>query len=429
MEDPHSLLDLVFFSGCNAFDCAAIYGGGACEKILGQWIASRDIPREQLYIVTKGGAGPQSELWAADLKEDRLRDELNKSLERLQCKHVDCYMLHRDDVKKPIKEIVSLMNEFITEGKIISWGVSNWTTKRIQAAIDYASHQGLVAPCVDSPQFSLATPTRSVWPGTSYMSPSRLQWYTPEKNVNIFCWEVLAKGFMAGRWDTTKICEEKKPLDKKAILNQLSEDPDKWRQENLENAYLTKENHGRLERAKKLAEEFDVEVCVIAIAYILAKHPNTFALAGTTSVKNWNKNVQAASIHLTPAQVRFLEGGKSAPQALAEPLQTVDLIWVCLFLLQISGIYSIYDIASYPGLSEQLQMLGVFMAFNGSILLNYGQKSSKCIAYMVLGFLIGYVSLQQWPLFKTSAKVGVTLSLFLAEFSSYNNFSVSKKIF
>ena len=84
--------------------------------------------------MTKGGVGPQSDLWAADLDTDRLRREVQESLNRLGFEYVDLYMLHRDDVKKPISEIVDLMNEFITKGYAKSWGVSNWSTTRIQVS-------------------------------------------------------------------------------------------------------------------------------------------------------------------------------------------------------------------------------------------------------------------------------------------------------
>merc|ERR1719189_2436113 len=112
------------------------------------------------------------------------------------------------------------MNSFINNGWALNWGVSNWTTRRIQEAIEYAKATGQRQPICDSPQFSLAQPSRAVWPGTSYMTPERLRFYTEERKVNVFCWEVLAKGFMAGRWGT-KVVEETKPLDKQQILKQL----------------------------------------------------------------------------------------------------------------------------------------------------------------------------------------------------------------
>merc|ERR1719461_1579335 len=114
---------------------------------------------------------------------------------------------------------------------------------------------------------------------------------------------------MAGRWGT-KVCKETKPLDKQQILKQLEEDPNAWRQTNLENAYLTQDNYDRRCRAEKLAKEMGVELCQISLAWVLAKHPRTFALVGTTNPVNWNKNVSAAGIHLTPEQVSWLESGE-----------------------------------------------------------------------------------------------------------------------
>ena len=62
-EDVHSLLDSVWATGCNAFDCAAIYGGGLCEERMGRWIRSRQLcegpSREELVLITKGGCEGQ----------------------------------------------------------------------------------------------------------------------------------------------------------------------------------------------------------------------------------------------------------------------------------------------------------------------------------------------------------------------------------
>jgi predicted oxidoreductase len=43
MEEPLKFLDSIFNSGCNAFDCAAIYGEGRCEEILGEWVNLRNV--------------------------------------------------------------------------------------------------------------------------------------------------------------------------------------------------------------------------------------------------------------------------------------------------------------------------------------------------------------------------------------------------
>src|SRR5262249_43184220 len=52
---PHAsvMFDDFFERGGNCFDSAYIYGGGRCEKILGQWIKNRNI-REQVVLLSKG---------------------------------------------------------------------------------------------------------------------------------------------------------------------------------------------------------------------------------------------------------------------------------------------------------------------------------------------------------------------------------------
>ena len=38
LEGGFALLDAAFALGCNTFDGAHIYGGGTCERVLGQWM-------------------------------------------------------------------------------------------------------------------------------------------------------------------------------------------------------------------------------------------------------------------------------------------------------------------------------------------------------------------------------------------------------
>jgi len=256
------------------------------------------------------------------------------------------------------------------------------------------------------------------------MTPDRLSFYTEDRQVNVFCWEVLAKGFMAGKWGDNKVCDEKIPLTKEQILQQLAEDPDQWRTTNLENAYLTQQNYERRARAQVLADQKGVELCEIAIAYILAKHPRTFALAGTTSITNWNKNVKAAQIFLSPLEVRFLEGGETTSPVATESLITIDNLWVLLLLLRVVG-GTIFINAAFA--TQHLEWLGLYMAFTAALLYNFGQNSSKCIAYMTLVIFIGYVSISQWQSLKLIAKVFIVASLFLAEFSFIEHFSTIKQ--
>lgn len=54
------LLDDIWATGCNTFDCAGIYGAGVCESLLGRWMKSRRIPRDKMVIISKGGCEGQA---------------------------------------------------------------------------------------------------------------------------------------------------------------------------------------------------------------------------------------------------------------------------------------------------------------------------------------------------------------------------------
>ena len=158
-EAPDALLDEVWGLGCNTFDCAAIYGGGVCESVLGGWLKRRGLTeagtaaREGIVIITKGGCNNQDQLWSANLSPQKLEGDIKGSLERLGLDSVDLFMLHRDDRSMPVSDIVDMMDGFRAKGKYFTcWGVSNWDVDRLRAAIDYAKAAGKAVPVCDSLQ-------------------------------------------------------------------------------------------------------------------------------------------------------------------------------------------------------------------------------------------------------------------------------------
>ena len=75
-----------------------------------------------------------------------------------------------------------MMDTFVKEGYLTSWGVSNWSLPRVRMALAYARKAKLSPPVADSPQTSLAVPTRPVWPNTTFMTPEvREEWYQATK--------------------------------------------------------------------------------------------------------------------------------------------------------------------------------------------------------------------------------------------------------
>jgi len=297
VADPFALLDSIWNSGCNAFDTAAIYGSpeGRCEEVLGSWIKSRNIDLNQLVVITKGGCSGADAKWAPRMGKSQIVQDLDGSLSRLGLDCVDMYLLHRDDPSIPVEDIVDTMHSLVLKGKILTWGVSNWSIDRLKAAIAYAKKNCYSAPVVDSTQASLATPKGPVWPGTTYMSNDRETFYAENRTeMSVLAWEALAKGFMTGKWNEEDL----------AIADSLP-----YRERTLVKAYCTTTNFKRRTRAELLAKSKGVALHNIALAYLLKCKCEMFVLVGTSKFKHFDSNLGMFNVSLTQKEFDWLRNG------------------------------------------------------------------------------------------------------------------------
>ena len=194
-DDPIRMLDTAYNKGVRSFDIGQTCGGmGESERLFGEWLASRDIDRSDICIITKGGTRmdrykhPDQPL----LDMESLEMELDVSLNTLNVDHVDLYMLHCDNNGLSIEKTVDWINVILESGKICKWGVSNWSFEKFKAAHKYANEKGHVPPSANSPQFSIAAPVCDVWPTMYSISQphheTEIQWYA-DNGVQLLCWE------------------------------------------------------------------------------------------------------------------------------------------------------------------------------------------------------------------------------------------------
>lgn len=100
--------------GMKHIDTAEMYGFGEAENIVGEAIEGR---RDEVFLVSK--VLPENATRAGTV------NACNLSLERLRTDHLDCYLLHWRGAH-PLRETVAGFRELLKEGKILSWGVSNF---------------------------------------------------------------------------------------------------------------------------------------------------------------------------------------------------------------------------------------------------------------------------------------------------------------
>ena len=106
--------------GMTHIDCAELYGSGAAERLVGQAIAGR---RDEVFLVSKVLPNHASRAGVIAACEG--------SLARLRTDRLDCYLLHWRGAY-PLQETIAGFEELQRQGKILSWGVSNFDVSDLE---------------------------------------------------------------------------------------------------------------------------------------------------------------------------------------------------------------------------------------------------------------------------------------------------------
>jgi len=123
----HSALD----RGINLIDTAPAYGDGHAEKVVGRAVAERG-GREQMIIATKVGLEWRGNTIFRIATRERIFEEIEASLGRLQTDYIDLYQVHWPDPLVPIEETAEAMLELKQKGKIRAIGVSNYSEAEME---------------------------------------------------------------------------------------------------------------------------------------------------------------------------------------------------------------------------------------------------------------------------------------------------------
>ncbi|MCL2837701.1 MAG: aldo/keto reductase [Oscillospiraceae bacterium] len=278
--------DAYIDAGGNCIDTARIYENGDGEKFVGEWLKTKQ--RDKIALITKCGhydiniPNPPHRL-----APEELRHDVDTSLRELDVDYIDVLMLHRDDIKRPIEEIMTTMHAFVKTGKTRLLGTSNWTAGRIQAANQFATENGLTPFSVSQIHHSLAQTTAAQSGDVSHviMDDIEYSWYKDEK-FPVMAWSPTARGFFS------KLAAGEEIIDK--YVHRYG-----W----------TQENYRRLERVKTLAAELKVSVGAVVLAYLMCDEDvPTCAVVSFSKKEQYDQAIEAANLHLTNEQRKFLEG-------------------------------------------------------------------------------------------------------------------------
>ena len=265
--------------GITFFDTAEVYGPYTNDELVGEALAPF---REQVVIATKFGlkidpnTGKQAGL---DSRPQHIKEVAEASLKRLRTHTIDLFYQHRVDPDVPIEDVAGAVKDLIHQGKVKHFGLSEAGVQTIRRA-------------------------HAVQPVTALQSEYSLWWREPEAEViptleelgiGFVPFSPLGKGFLTG-----KINENTKfdSTDFRNIVPRFT-------------AEARKANQTVVDLLGKLAEQKKVTPAQIALAWLLVQKPWIVPIPGTTKLARLEENIAAASVKLTPNDLREIESAIS----------------------------------------------------------------------------------------------------------------------
>lgn len=283
-EAYFALLDAFYAAGGRCIDTARYYGHGVSERVIGEWIKSRAIPRDELILVTKGGFPELHDMHASRLTREQIGQDLTESLADLGLNYVDVYLLHRDNPQKPASLFIDILDELTQNGRICIGGVSNWTGARISEANQYAAQSGKNPIGVSQINFNLAHTTPELLADDTLvcMNPTEAAFYRTS-GLPLMAYAALAKGYYP------KLAEGK-PLPPKAQAR-----------------YDSPLNRKRFSVLKELIAAYRVPPAAAALAYLTSHPIQTAAVFSCSKPEQVTEAMQADSVCFSDDEIRRLE--------------------------------------------------------------------------------------------------------------------------
>ncbi len=260
--------------GVNFFDTADMYGTGANEELLGEFMNNR---RQDIVLATKFGIVRDKENPMArgiSGKPHYVKAACEASLKRLNTDYVDLYYAHRIDPTTPIEDTVGAMAELVQQGKVRTIGLSEVSVKNLRRA--HAVHP------ISAVQTEYSVFTRDA-------EAAGVTQACAELGITFVAYSPLGRGILTGSLTS---------LDSIAADDYRRSNP-RYMAENLSH------NNEIVARFAQFAQNKGVTSAQLALAWLLAQ--NTVPIPGTRHIARLEENIAANSADLSDADWKELE--------------------------------------------------------------------------------------------------------------------------
>ncbi|WP_405610363.1 aldo/keto reductase [Streptomyces sp. NBC_01508] len=267
-------------AGVTFFDTADMYSLGQSEEITGRLLSKLFPHRDDYVLATKVyfpmGSGPND----SGLSRKHIMASIDGSLRRLKTDHVDLYQIHRWDYETPIEETMDALNDVVKSGKARYIGASS------MFAHQFAKAQ-YTARAADRTRFvSMQNHYNLVYREEEReMIPLCL-----DEGVGAIPWSPLARGLLTG--------SRRRGGERRTV---------RAGNDSLADQFYTEADFDVVDAVAAVAEERELPMAQIALAWLLSKPVISAPIVGATKTAHLDDAVAAVNVALTDEEIARME--------------------------------------------------------------------------------------------------------------------------
>ena len=268
-EQSIRTVDAALDHGVTMFNVAEFYRNGESEIVLGN--ALRRHPRDKYFVSVKFGSLPTKDsLYGLDVNPFNVRAHLVYSLSRLGLDYVDLYEPSRMDDAYPVEEVIGAVQDLVKEGLVRHVGMTETTADELRRG-------NKVCPIkYFEKEYSLLS---------RQMEAEDLP-TCRELGIPVIAYGLLGHGLLTDAFATG----ERTP----SIL------PFLYKPEDIE------PNRAIVRQLKEIADGKGCSTSNLAIAWVLQKNPDMFAIVGTTHPDHLTDSLRALDVTLTDEEMQVI---------------------------------------------------------------------------------------------------------------------------
>lgn len=271
-QDSINVIHTALDNRINYLNTADFYGGGMNELTIGEALKNRK--REDIFISVKFGGmiSPDGKFYGMDARPESVRNYLTYTLKRLGTDYVDLYQPARINPYIPVEDTIGAIGEMVKKGYVKSVGISEVDAPTLRRA-----HAEYPISLVEV-RYSLMD--RHI--EDDLLPTAR------ELGVGVVAFGVLLAGLIGGTSPGEKLSMISRRVTSSTLTN-------------------VRQNLSRVDALKIIADEKNITLAQLAIAWVLSRGEDILTLVGSRTEAQVRSMVQALDVELSANDLKRIE--------------------------------------------------------------------------------------------------------------------------